>query len=44
MMKALGYNKHTLIKNKLRYVNNYKPISHERLKKENNELYNKIVV
>ena len=44
MMKALGYNNHTLIKNKLRYVNNYKPISHERLKKENNELYNKIVV
>lgn len=44
MMKALGYNKHTLIKNKLRYVNNYKPISHERLKKENYELYNKIVV
>ena len=44
MMKVEGYNKHTLIKNKLRYVNNYKPISHERLKKENNELYNKIVL
>jgi hypothetical protein len=43
-LRKLDFNPNTEIKTKLRYVNNYKPISHNRLKKENNELYNKIVV
>ena len=39
-MKALGYSKCTVIKDKLRYVKHYKPISLDQLKKENSELYN----